>query len=679
MTPTLFGLLIIERDPYVLADFLGLFQAWLQDAGGFAALGLFAYILYALTIPAEQAESAKSRASVSPFMLVMAVASLLLYVAYLLLLLGGKGMDVVNYRPVVDNMTFVKAVAPKFSTNLQPLALMLGGLCALLGVGQPFAANVLKMRWRRIGALAKLGFKEASRSRLYWVFLLFLLPYLFPAKWYFLYKAENELRSTVSISAYAMNFFLLVPAALLAAFSIPRDIRDQNIYTIVTKPVERFEIVFGRFLGYTGMLTVVLLLMTAVGWLYIYTTGVSEEAKAETYKARVPVRGKLAFASRKADFAGTNVGREFDYRKYVAGDPSSPQRALWAFDRIPTAFVSGDRTFVPLEFTFDIFRMTKGVENRGVDLTIRVTTAAARQVPPSEQGVGSWHWADEERGRQYAEAARAAVRQLQGLSATADVNPEAVFRFAEPGSKEWDALNKLTEEFGYYEIAGKEIFDYHPESVNLPVGLFKNAAKSEAQVQAGVPALTVSVKCQTGGQMLGVAEGDLYLMEGQRLFAENYFKASFGVWCRMVTLVGVAIVLSTYLSGVIAFLGAAVVFACGYFSDHIADIASGSSFAGGPFRAVNSLLKAEQPTAQLAEGDSVTRLLEGGDVFVSWIIRRFVNMVPDLDSYAWTEYLAEGFSVPLECLFMNLLVVVGYLLPWFVLSFYLMRSREVAA
>ena len=112
MTPTLFGLLILERDPYVLADTLGLAQAWLQDAGGFAAIGLFVYILYALTIPPAQAESAKSRASVTTFMLGMAVAALLLYVAYVVLLFSGNGFDETNYRPPAPDGSFVKAVAP---------------------------------------------------------------------------------------------------------------------------------------------------------------------------------------------------------------------------------------------------------------------------------------------------------------------------------------------------------------------------------------------------------------------------------------------------------------------------------------------------------------------------------------------------------------------------------------
>ena len=36
---SLFGLLIVDRDPYYLADLPGLAQAWLIDAGGFGMIG----------------------------------------------------------------------------------------------------------------------------------------------------------------------------------------------------------------------------------------------------------------------------------------------------------------------------------------------------------------------------------------------------------------------------------------------------------------------------------------------------------------------------------------------------------------------------------------------------------------------------------------------------------------
>src|SRR5581483_4100350 len=285
--PTLFGLLILDRDPFVFGDFPGLLQAWLQDAGGFAMLGLAVYLLYALRTPPEQAESARHRVGVTPLMLVAAVLAVLCYAVYGFLLFTGKGADRVNVQPVTDPNAFVKYTAPKFSTDLQPLALMAGGLFALVGIGQPFVQSLGRVRFRRIWALTKLGFKESVRSRVFWVFLVFLLVFLFPAKWFFPIKPEDELRSTVAISSLAMNVLLLFTAALLAAFSIPNDIKNQNIYTVVTKPVERFEIVLGRFFGYTFLMTLALGGMTVISYVLIAAAGVDPKAQEETYKARV--------------------------------------------------------------------------------------------------------------------------------------------------------------------------------------------------------------------------------------------------------------------------------------------------------------------------------------------------------------------------------------------------------
>ena len=97
----------------------------------------------------------------------------------------------------------------------------------------------------------------------------------------------------------------------------------------------------------------------------IANTTISEKAKEETYKARVPVRGKLEFKSRRVDFEGTNVGREFDYRQYIAGHPDSPQRAIWHYTISPPGSARPPSNRVPVEFTFDIFRMTKGEQNEG--------------------------------------------------------------------------------------------------------------------------------------------------------------------------------------------------------------------------------------------------------------------------------------------------------------------------
>src|SRR5205823_15036893 len=119
----------------------------------------------------------------------------------------------------------------------------IGGAVALLAAGIPFARELMKLRRRRIWALTKLSFKEAVRGRVLWVFLALLLVFLFPPKWFFPIKPEDEVRTNVSVIYWAMTPLLLLSAGLLASFSIPTDIKNQTIHTVVTKPVQRFEVV----------------------------------------------------------------------------------------------------------------------------------------------------------------------------------------------------------------------------------------------------------------------------------------------------------------------------------------------------------------------------------------------------------------------------------------------------
>ena len=55
---------------------------------------------------------------------------------------------------------------------------------------------------------------------------------------------------------------------------------------------------------------------------------ISPEAISESLKARVPVYGDLSFAGLKEGEG--SVGREWEYRRYIAGGTRSPQRAVWS-------------------------------------------------------------------------------------------------------------------------------------------------------------------------------------------------------------------------------------------------------------------------------------------------------------------------------------------------------------
>jgi hypothetical protein len=89
-------------------------------------------------------------------------------------------------------------------------------------------------------------------------------------------------------------------------------------------------------------------------------------------------------------------------------------------------------------------------------------------------------------------------------------------------------------------------------------------------------------------------------------------------------------------------------------------------------------MQAKQATA-LPEETAIEQTADLFDSGYAWALRRLLNVLPDVDAFVWTKYVAEGFSVPGEALVMNFVVLAAYLFPWFLLAYYLIRGREVAA
>jgi hypothetical protein len=756
MSPALFGILQLDKgEPEGYANILGLVQAWLQDAGGFAMLGLVVYLLYALATPTHKSQSEKLRVPVSMWMIAAAALSLICYALFVALWMLGRGAVPEAPLPVAGMPVVIPPA--EFHRELRPLALMVAGFFALLGLSEPFVRDMVKITSRnlsvsfsgvrRVGwsfgsyigsiyspqrlatvflvlggygllgiglyfagstrlfniwagwlyvvfgvfgcailitllfeaegpvwAIAKLSFKDATRKQLLWLFLLLVVPFAFRNILMGKVKPVDEIRGLVGLSDAFLSLLILVVSGLVASLAIPNDIKNLNIYTIVSKPVERFELVLGRFVGYVSLFSLVLIAGSGFCLVMIINTNFSERAKEETYKARVPIRGQLQFKSRKADFEGTNVGREFDYRRYIAGHELSPQRGIWNFSKIPSNLASmpGDR--VPVEFTFDIFKLTKGEQNRGAFTDFRIVTWHNGQRPPTQSEGGDWQWED-----------RAMLDKYNKAVADSGVNING----ARPGTKAWEEVNKLAEEYGFFEVRGKEVYDYAVMGIDIPCGIFRNALKGTPPTEkytdaAGVvkerpvPLVSIYVKCTSGGQNLGMAEPDLFLLEYEQPFELNFLKSMVGLWCRLCIFVAVAVACSTYLSGILSFLLACLIFILGYFSDFLHDVALGRNVGGGPFRSFSQIINAEQPTNPLSAGAG-SKALMVGDQINSWFVRRFLQIIPDVNALSWSTYVSEGFNVNNEYLLVNLLVTFGYILPWGILAYYLMKSREVAA
>lgn len=118
------------------------------------------------------------------------------------------------------------------------------------------------MIFAQITAIAKLTLRENLRSKVFWVLLLsgiavnstaVLLPVVG--------DATDQITFLESMSLRSIAFFGMLIGAILSATSIPKDIDEKSIFSIITKPVSRLNMVFGKVLGFiyiTGITTVVL-------------------------------------------------------------------------------------------------------------------------------------------------------------------------------------------------------------------------------------------------------------------------------------------------------------------------------------------------------------------------------------------------------------------------------------
>ncbi len=74
------------------------------------------------------------------------------------------------------------------------------------------------------------------------------------------------------------------------------------------------------------------------------------------------------------------------------------------------------------------------------------------------------------------------------------------------------------------------------------------------------------------------------------------------------------------------------------------------------------------------------RLAVGADQFYRVALRFFQYILPDVDVFDWTDYVAEGFNIStVHIVLLSLVLMAAYLLPCALVAYYLMRSREVAS
>jgi len=555
---------------------------------------------------------------------------------------------------------------------------------------------------RRVWALTRLAIKDSLRRRVVVVFVVFLLLLLF-AGWFLDPSSDHPLRLYIGFVLTATSYLVLLLMLFLSALSLPTDLKNKTLHTVVTKPVRPSEIVLGRMLGFVLLGTMLLVLMGAISYVFVIRglAHTHEVVPGNLVPANsdepagtegVPLRGKSTRANgHRHDVALDRTGRgrlemtqdhfhrvtsqqQGDRTVYHVGSPEGMQVA-----RVPLygklRFMDSQRheadrgTNVGDEWAYRSY-LQGGSLAAGVwsfDGVTPQTFPSGLQLEMT-LGVFRTYKGDIEQGvagvlllRNPKTGLTVEAKVFKSREFSTDVHrlprkltPMTAYRLKE--EKDSDGRVKYVRE----ELAGNakgqyDLFDDLTDDGHLEVWL----------------------QCLDPDQYFGVAQPDLYLRARNASFALNFAKGYFGIWMQMVLVICFGVMFSTFLSGPVAMIATVGMLVGGIFRGFMIELALGKTWGGGPVESFIRILTQDNVVSDLPEGirttvaQTVDAVLQRG----LWVVARILPPFGDFDC---ADYVAYGFNVSGSWIGERGLTTLGFAVALFVVGYFFLKTREVA-
>ena len=116
----------------------------------------------------------------------------------------------------------------------------------------------------RIAAITGNTFTELVRLKVFYFLLIFALLLIANSLFLARLSFQQEFQVLKDVSLGAMSIFSSLLAIVATAQLIPRDLEDRTIYTILAKPVPRYEYLMGKLAGVLLLLALSILAMSAL-------------------------------------------------------------------------------------------------------------------------------------------------------------------------------------------------------------------------------------------------------------------------------------------------------------------------------------------------------------------------------------------------------------------------------
>ena len=617
------------------------------------------------------------------------------------------------------------------------------GYVVLARVGLELLNELFLIRGRRLSAIARLSIHESNRKMWApWVVVTVFLLVLAFTHWFLQPPRAAEMgRLYVGTLSLLCSILLTVMVTIMTPLSIPTDIQQQTIYTVVSKPVRRIELIWGRMIGYMVIVTVLMIafggislwyLSRTVGGALSATEKLAAKAKKENrvaeYKAlieqadqlrsrmqaRVPIAGSLSFLDSRGNFKpiGIDVGQDQstmkEPRSHIEG--ATPSTAIWRYGRsVPDPFSRPGRpNFVSRPIPLEDFILPGTIEwqlDRVYELAAQIDGARQEKEQPNVTAARvtqldaaiSRNQEELKRVRGEYEALGKRVEDLRSKAAA--LQAEGKTREAAAARKEVAALSsppiKVEMSFNVYRTTkGKigepvyaEIEAINPRTQRKFEGdvfaikeYYTNAVMLPAWILAGSDgSLQIQIRCLSQSQYLGMSESDLYLLSSSGNFGFNYMKGLFGVWLQAMVLTAIGVFAGTFLSWPVALLTTIFFFVAGQLAfAFLVDFSRQAVMGGGPFESLIRIVAHDNQMSELTPTAAVV-LAKTLDSLVMPVMSMLVYLVPNFQALDVSNLVADGFMVSWRVMISNTLLALGYALPFSFAGYLILKNREVAA
>jgi ABC-type transport system involved in multi-copper enzyme maturation permease subunit len=546
------------------------------------------------------------------------------------------------------------------------------------------ATDLARVSPRRVFALAWLAVRDSFRRRVVVIFVVFVVLILFASL--FIKKdvphpGRLYIEMVLNLTIYLTMLFALV----LSALSLPADIRDRTLHTVVTKPVRKIEIVLGRVMGFLCVGTVLL------GIIGLISYGFTVRSLSHDHRLTADSLHQEKLPGSGGTILRGVTSRSHAHEHQVTIDASGEATVESQKDHTHDIFASGsgDKTFytlskpigmlqarVPIYGTLAFKDDSGHDKDKGINVGDEWTYRSFIKGGSLAAGIWTFGGLREELFPESKFPTGIPVELTLEVFRTYKGNQEkgitGTIQLRNPKTEKKVFLrNFLAQKFATdTQMIPRTFVTRGSDGKAETIDLFRDMVSDDGRLQ-------IIIQCLDQNQYFGMAQADMYIRAADSSFAWNFFKGYLGIWLQMALVIGLGVMFSTFVSGPVALLATMCMIIIGIFSGYIVEISGGKMVGGGPFESFERIVTQDNMTSQLEPGLK-TNTLKALDEAVSVMMRYVAAVIPNVSGNDFVTSVASGFDVGPDQVGRCLLCEAAYLLPVILLGYVCLKQREVA-